>query len=142
MTISNKHIKILTEMVVFHFKVLLGLMPVTGVHKNGKSQYSLGFEDGIYRIKLYILMQTSIIFPHHEFTTRCWFKKRIKHALRGREIPYQLNIRRLPLSHWGTEAEFRKFITYNRDISNVLDRQTQNQKNDTHNHMCRTNLTQ
>jgi hypothetical protein len=48
MTINGKQIRILTEMVVFHFKVLPGLPPVTRVHKNGRSQYSLGFEDGIY----------------------------------------------------------------------------------------------
>jgi hypothetical protein len=75
MTINGKQIRILTEMVAFHFKVLPGPLPVTRVHKNGRSRYSLGFEDGIYRIKLYILMQTSVISPHHEFTTRHWLKK-------------------------------------------------------------------
>ena len=73
-------------------------------------------------------MQTSIIPRRHEYTTRCLFKKRIKHALSGREIHCWLNIRRLHLSHSCTEAEFRKFIKYNNDISKVLDRQAQNLK--------------
>ena len=64
MTKNGKQIRVVTEMVIFHFKVPAGLPPVTRVHKNGRSHCSLGFEDGIYRIKLYILMQTSIISPH------------------------------------------------------------------------------
>ena len=82
MTINGKQISILTEMVAFHFKVLPVLPPVTRVHKNG-SQYSLGFEDGICRIELYILMQTSTV-SHLEFATRHWFKKkRIKTRIIG-----------------------------------------------------------